>query len=130
MNESTTNESTDQLTVDDLLDAICVVESNCDPNAVGDGGDSIGAYQIQYNYWLDATEFDPSIGGVYKDVLDNRYARRVIRAYWRRYANDRRLGRSPTFEDMARVHNGGPNGYKKEATVPYWEKVSKVLYGK
>jgi len=117
-----------QITVNDLLDAICVVESNCNSAAVGDGGASIGAYQIQRNYWKDAVEFDPSIGGVYEDVLNKDYARRVIRAYWNRYAVERRLGRKPTFEDMARIHNGGPNGYKKQATVKYWEKVSKVLY--
>ena len=31
----------------DVLAAIRIVESNDDPNAVGDGGDSIGCYQIQ-----------------------------------------------------------------------------------
>ena len=26
-------------------------------------------------------------------------------------------------EDRARIHNGGPNGYKKKATVGYWSDV-------
>jgi len=26
-------------------------------------------------------------------------------------------------EDIARIHNGGPNGYKKTATDQYWVKV-------
>ena len=30
-------------------------------NAVGDNGNSIGAYQIQEPYWRDAVEFKPSL---------------------------------------------------------------------
>lgn len=121
------NNQTQQHTKSDLLDAICQVESGCDSDAVGDGGDSIGAYQIQYAYWFDAVQFDPSIGGVYKDVLNKDYSRKVIFAYWDRYATKKRLGHEPTLEDLARIHNGGPNGCKKNATVIYWVKVDKVL---
>jgi len=32
-----------------------------------------------------------------------------------------------TFEDIARIHNGGPNGHRKEITKRYWEKVKKIL---
>jgi len=109
-----------------LLDAICKVESNCDPSKVGDDGDSIGAYQIQYAYWLDATEFS-GIGGEYEDVLNDEYAQQIILAYWNRYATMKRLGRIPTDEDKARIHNGGPNGYKKTSTVKYWNKIQNEL---
>ena len=44
-----------------------------------------------------------------------------------RYATAQRLGHAPTDEDIARIHNGGPNGYKNPATLPYWEKVKKYL---
>ena len=30
-------------------------------------------------------------------------------------------------EKIARIHNGGPKGYKKRATNAYWRKVQKVL---
>lgn len=110
-----------------LLAAICQVESNCDPDAVGDGGKAIGPYQIWKVYWLDALEYDPSIGGSYRDCLNKEYAEKVVRAYWARYANERRLGRPVTDEDRARIHNGGPNGYKKTATEKYWKKVQDVL---
>ena len=76
----------------------------------------------------DALEHDPSIGGEYEDVAkDKEYAEKVILAYWDRYATIKRLGRVPTDEDRARIHNGGPNGYKKEATIAYWSKVRKEL---
>ena len=32
-----------------------------------------------------------------------------------------------TDEDRARIWNGGPNGYKKQATVKYWKKVKEHL---
>jgi len=109
-----------------LLDAICSVESNCDPSKVGDKGDSLGAYQIQYAYWLDATEFS-DIGGEYEDVLDDDYAQRIVIAYWDRYATEKRLGHIPTDEDRARIHNGGPNGNNKTSTINYWNKVKLIL---
>ena len=112
----------------DLLAAMCEVESNCDPTKVGKD-DEIGWYQILPDFWTDALEHDPSIGGTYKDVAKNKqYAERVILAYWDRYATMKRLGREPTDEDRARIHNKGPNGYKKDSSIPYWNKVTKILH--
>jgi hypothetical protein len=42
------------------------------------------------------------------------------------YTTEERLGREPTEEDFSRNHNGGPNGYKKESTKKFWNKVKKV----
>ena len=39
-----------------------------------------------------------------------------------RYATFQRLGRFPSCEDYARIHNGGPNGYKQSWTNGYWKK--------
>ena len=112
----------------DLMAAMCEVESNCDSTKVGDAGE-IGSYQILECYWEDAVEYDPSIGGKYEDVLDKDYAERIMIAYWDRYCNERRLGRKPTDEDRARIHNKGPNGYKKASSIKYWNKVKVVLMG-
>ena len=110
-----------------LLEAMCEVESNCVTGKVGKDGE-IGWYQILPDFWTDALEHDPSIGGEYEDVAkDKEYAEKVILAYWDRYATIKRLGRVPTDEDRARIHNGGPNGYKKNATIAYWSKVRKEL---
>ena len=110
----------------DVLAAIRIVESNDDPDAVGDGGDSIGCYQIQKCYWLDAKEFS-DLDGTYLDCYNRGYADRTVRFYMARYATERRLGREVTQEDIARIHNGGPNGYKKECTKKFWKKVEVVL---
>lgn len=110
--------------VDRILDAIRQVETGgeADPaNAVGDGGRAIGPFQIHRAYWQDAVAHDPSIGGVYQDCRDEEYARRVVCAYLARYC------RSWSDETVARIHNGGPAGPRRKATVQYWHKVQAVL---
>jgi hypothetical protein len=44
-----------------------------------------------------------------------------------RYATKARLGHEPTDEDLARIHNGGPNGVKRRSTIGYWHKVQQFL---
>ena len=66
-----------------------------------------------------------------------RYADRLVQAsvhgmmqiYWDHYATPERLGHEPTLEDLARIHNGGPNGWRKESTKKYWKKIEKELKG-
>ena len=108
--------------------AIRKVESGGDVNAVGDGGRSIGPYQIQRSYYNDAVQFNPDLGKriKYEDLKGAgsiAKSEEIMQAYSNRYTTEGRLGRSPTFEDAARNHNGGPNGYKKDATKGYHEKV-------
>ena len=116
-----------EVTINDLYAAMRWVESNDNPSAVGDNGNAIGCYQIWENYWIDATEFS-GIGGSYSDCFDCQYAHDIVVAYMNRYATENRLGRPVTFEDVARIHNGGPNGYKRESTKKYWKKVEARLY--
>ena len=109
-----------------LLDAIRKVESNGDCSKIGKVGE-LGCYQIRECFWIDALEYDSSIGGEYEDVIDREYAEKVIYAYWDRYATEKRLGRPVTDEDRARIHNGGPNGHKKSSTIKYWKKIKEIL---
>lgn len=111
--------------LDRLVQAICQVETGgeADPaNAVGDNGKAIGPYQIHKAYWIDATQYDKSIGGTYADCKNKAYATKVVMAYLRRYAP-----KFATLEDLARQHNGGPKGHRKDATLAYWAKVQAAL---
>jgi len=110
--------------MDKVLSAMRVVESNNNPDAVGDSGNAIGIYQIWESYWKDGST---GIGGNYKDCFNADYADKIVRRYMKRYATEKRLGREVTMEDIARIHNGGPNGYKKQSTKKYWDKVQKEL---
>ena len=109
----------------EFFHAIGTVESGHDDNAVGDGGASIGRYQIQWAYWKDATDYDKTIGGTYQDVRDPVYARKVMTAYFKRYAG--KAWAASDWETIAKKHNGGPSGHKKQATQKYWLKVKKEL---
>jgi len=110
-----------------ILDAIEKVETGGqrDPaNAIGDGGKALGPLQIHRVYWVDAVDHDPSLvanGETYDSVRDRAYARRVVMAYWSRYA------KSWDSETLARIHNGGPKGHRKAATLGYWAKVRAKL---
>ena len=129
---STTVKGQGYTPTEEELEAIRKVETGgCrDPlNAEGDGGLSIGPYQIMRNYYVDAKEQDPSVPSYESlkgpDSISN--SERVMQAYSDRYTTEARLGREPTFEDFARNHNGGPNGYKKDSTIDYYDKVESNL---
>lgn len=51
----------------------------------------------------------------------------MMSTYWDHYATPQRLGHEPALEDLARIHNGGPNGWKKKSTEAYWAKVRAEL---
>lgn len=97
-----------------LLDAICLVESNGNKDAVGDNGKSRGAYQIQEAYWNDSRYPEPYL----PNVWDKEKSRKVVRQYCSRYA-----GKNASNKVWARTHNGGPKGASKKATLKYWNKV-------
>lgn len=117
--------TSDQKTVDwdRIIHAIHMVETGGRMGPIlGDGGAALGPLQIHRGYHADS-----NVEGPYSRVSDLEYASSVFRAYMDRYATVSRLGHKPTYEDIARIHNGGPNGYKKRATLKYWEKVRKEL---
>ena len=106
-----------------LVNAIHMVESSGRTGPIlGDGGAALGPLQIHRACWQDA-----NIGGSYSECAGLAYSKRVFTAYMARYATSRRLGRPVTDEDRARIWNGGPNGYKKRATIKYWNKVKGQL---
>ncbi len=86
----------------------------------GDNGKAIGPFQIWHSYWTDATEFDKTIGGKYEDCRQLEYSKKVVRAYLKRYCKNYK-----NLEQMVRVHNGGPNGYRKASTLKYYRQFMK-----
>lgn len=107
----------------ELVEAIHMVESSGRTGAgiIGDNGKAIGPLQIHKVCWLDAVEYDKSIGGSYQDCHKLDYAKKVFNAYIKRY------GKGKTLEQQARIWNGGPKGHKKQATIKYWQKVKRFL---
>jgi soluble lytic murein transglycosylase-like protein len=114
------------LDLDRLIPALVQVESNGNPRAVGDGGKALGALQIWSVVVVDVNRAHGT-RYTHRDAFDPAKAEAICRAYLSIYATPRRLGRTPTMEDAARIWNGGPNGHRKSATEKYWQKVARVL---
>jgi len=106
--------------IDLLLDAIARVESHNNPSVKGDGGKAAGAYQIHRAYWADGTRF-LGVDWDYEQAADQTKAREVVKAYLLHY------GPGCSLLEMARIHNGGPNGHRKQSTLAYACRVATLL---
>ncbi len=87
---------------------------------LGDDGRSLGPLQISRAYHADSR-----VAGSYEQVTDLAYARRVATAYLKRYAPQ--AWAQGDVDTLARVHNGGPAGTRKLATLPYADKVRRAM---
>ena len=104
-----------------LFNAIAKVESDC-------GVTSKNIYQISDIYIDDLNRIYPHIYP--KRCKYDKYASQCMMFdYWRFYAYDyaRKTKKPITYEVLARIHNGGPDGMFKATTIPYWHKVKKEL---
>ena len=105
-----------------LFEAIRIVEG--DDGKVGPAGER-GPYRITKDYWFDAMEY-----GIIKGycvwwkyetcVYIPAYCELAMTLYWKRYG-------AVTNEQKARMHNGGPRGMQKDATLEYWQKVQEAM---
>ena len=114
------------MTLSELILAIMLVESNGNVDAVGDNNTAHGCLQLTEAYIQDAAihaEEDWTV----LDAYDKETSIRIFTAYMHKYATKERLGRNVAAEDVARIHNGGPNGWFKASTLSYWGKVKAKL---
>ena len=100
--------------------ALHVVETSGRTGAIlGDGGKALGPLQIHRGYHADSR-----VAGDYSRVADLDYSKRVVTAYLQRYAPAAWAAGDVTT--LARIHNGGPRGDKKSATLGYAAKVARL----
>ena len=105
---------------DSFFRALHVVETSGRTGEIlGDNGRALGPLQIHKAYHADAR-----IGGDYSRCADLDYSRRVVTAYHQRYAPA--AWAAGDVKTLARVHNGGPRGASKPATVAYGDKVARL----
>ena len=112
----------------DFLKAIETVESHGNAKAIGDNGKAYGVYQIHKSYVEDVNRISGK-NFTHEDAFDKDKAREMVEIYLTNYGKsyEKKTGKKATNEVLARIHNGGPNGYKKDATKKYWDKVQKEL---
>jgi len=115
-------------TIWQLIAILIQIESGGNDLAVGDDGKALGCLQIHEAYVKDVNKI---WGTDYKhtDAFDRKLATEMFIFYtsWYAIKMEDKTGRKTTFEDLARIHNGGPNGWQKESTKPYWNKVKQYL---
>lgn len=113
-----------------LVNALIQVESGGNDNAYNPNditGPAYGCFQIHQAY-LDDVNKAQGTNITLNQLLGNRdLSIQVFNCYMGLYATPERIGREVTNEDRARIHNGGPNGWQEDSTIPYWDKVSKLL---
>ena len=100
--------------------ALHIVETSGRTGAIlGDNGKALGPLQIHRAYHADAR-----VGGNYSRCADLDYSKRVVSAYLQRDAPAAWAAGDVTT--LARIHNGGPRGATKQATVNYGAKVTRL----
>lgn len=108
----------------DIAETLKVVESNNNPDAIGDGGKAFGVLQIHKACVLDVNRY---YGTTYthKDAYNPKIAEDIFVKYLslgiKLYKD--RCGVEPTTNQIVRMWNGGIyKGYRYESTKPYLKK--------
>lgn len=111
-----------------LYFAIATVESER-------GATSSNVYQIRNIFVEDVNRIMEKPGCRYfppfrlSDTIYRDKAEDMMRVYWLHWGTqyERKAHKPVDYEVLARIHNGGPLGWKKPETLAYWERVKHVL---
>lgn len=111
-----------------LMFAMGDVESNNNPDAVGDNGQAVGVLQIHPQVIKDVNTITGA-GYTLQDRYDPDKSREICAAYlgYHGMQYQMKTGKEPTLEVYARIWNGGPRGYEKPQTLKYWRKVQRAI---
>ena len=116
----------------EFLDILSEVESNSTDGIVKtdvNGRKSYGRLQIQSGYLRDS-----GLSYTLEQVRTSKeISYKVAKAYLEKYARiyeslPENAGKRATVEVLARIHNGGPNGWRRSSTIAYLGKV-KTKFG-
>lgn len=107
-----------------LILALIAIESGGNHLALGDHGRAVGCLQIRREVIEDVNRV---YGTRYSrfDCFDRLASINICRLYLYHYGA--KLPAPASVEDLARIWNGGPTGWKKPSTKPYWAKVQPIL---
>ena len=121
--------------IENCLYSIGMIESNGETDLVGDmniTNHAYGAFQIRQPYLDDVLRFSGIAmrekwgrNLTMKDMTETPKAIWVVRQYLSYYTKiySIKTEKEPDVSIYARIHNGGPNGWKRKSTKRYAEKV-------
>ncbi len=107
-----------------LLEKLKIVESGNNPKKIGDNGRAYGILQIHKEVIDDVNQIYHT-NFEHKDAFDERKSEIICKLYLMHYGSklqDNLL----TENNLARIWNGGPKGYLKQATLSYVKKLNKI----
>jgi len=114
-----------------FLAALVAVESGGDLRAYNAAEQAAGPYQIRPIYLQDVNRIR-KLQGLSPFAAQDRYdlekATQMVVTYLSWYGRPSRLHHLASYADLARIHNGGPNGWKKESTRNYAERVMRIMH--
>lgn len=105
------------------------VETNYNPDVIGDNGTSFGILQIRQ---IAIDDVNQKCGTSYshEDAFDVTCSEEIFDLYVTIWSDklEIRHGREATVEDIVRIWNGGPRGYQKNSTKHYYNKFINYSY--
>ena len=110
------------LNLSPLFDAIAQVES-------GNGRHGNNVYQIQDEYIDDVNRILGRKEFRYEDKYNIYKSREIMIIYWNRYGAiyESKTGNQVSYSVLARIHKGGPNGWKMYATKRYAKSIMNII---
>lgn len=118
---------------EDLWSGQVVVESRGDARAYNTREAAAGIVQIRPKCLADINRIAKKQGLAVRYTASDRFSASKSRQMWvlylrywgEQYAKE--TGREPTDEVYARIWNGGPTGWRKGTTRPYWRRVRDAM---
>lgn len=99
------------------------VESGGNPRAIGDHGEAYGVLQI-HQCVIDDVNRISGLGYTMQDAFDAEKSKRICMIYLNHWGYDRG---HRSQEELVRIWNKGPEGYRDPASIPHWLKVKREL---
>lgn len=125
---------TAKVNISEITEILKQVETNHNPDALGDFNEdgiplSYGILQIKQIAIDDVNRYYKT-QYKHEDAFNVECAEEIFELYTGMWAKrlERKEGRKATAEDIVRIWNGGPNGYKRKSTVAYHLKYKNYRY--
>jgi len=105
------------------------VESNYNPDVIGDNGTAFGILQIR-QLAIDDVNQKYGTNYIHQDAFNVKKSEEIFDLYVTIWSDklELRHGRKATVEDIVRIWNGGPRGYQKKSTKHYYNKFINYSY--
>jgi len=123
-----------EVNIPEITEILKQVETNHNPEALGDYNEdgiplSYGILQIK-QIAIDDVNRRYKTHYKHEDAFNVECAEEIFKLYTGMWAKrlERKEGRKATAEDIVRIWNGGPNGYKRKSTVAYHLKYKNYYY--